>query len=199
MFLKLPSRIPKWKWVGEARRSGFRLPQSSFPPQHGTATQRQPSEVRYRFAHLPFSHILQSLNSHRFSFCSVSFLFNNPRPFILKLHIRKTHLCFPMPVNCCQKCVNSRPDLSWSPIIIIWSPLVIIIIMWVIAVFILRCVCCTVTRKSGHIQTGVLPLGILCYFVERHHWPKRVIGSKQLTATDFEIMRLSWVTLAYFW
>ena len=126
-LLKLARGIPRWKWVGEAQRSGFRLPQSSFPLRLHGYSANQPTEVPDRFAHLPFSRFLQPppncSQQLPLSFCSARFPFNNPRAFISKLYVRQTSYLslFVVSRNCCnKKCVNSRQDLSWSQIIIMY-------------------------------------------------------------------------------
>ena len=128
-LLKLARGIPRWKWVGEAQRSGFRLPQSSFPLRLHGYSANQPTEVPDRFAHLLFSRFLQPppncSQQLPLSFCSARFPFNNPRAFISKLYVRQTLTSylslFVVSRNCCnKKCVNSRQDLSWSQLIIMY-------------------------------------------------------------------------------
>ena len=85
MFLKLPNRIPKWKWVGEARRSGFRLPQSSFPLLHSySAPTKWGALPICSFAFFSYFTISQQ-SSFKFLFSLFSFL--QPK----SIHIKTTH------------------------------------------------------------------------------------------------------------
>ena len=131
-------KVPKWdSQVEMGGRSGFRLPQSSFPPRHRGYSANQ---LRYRFAHLPFSPFLQPLNCFQqspFSFCSASFPFNNPNAFILNYTSGRhtPHICHCLYVEivaktCGKTCLGVISSLH----------MITIIINWVIDGLILRCV-----------------------------------------------------------